>query len=153
MSCKALPGALSFANFCEERAITVFYISNRSDRYLEATIQNLTKVGFPFADEAHIRLKGDVSDKSERRRQVENEYNVVLYVGDNLVDFSEEFSDRSMQYGKQEVKGKLEEYLPKHLLLPNPMYGNWERAFSTNPNLSPNERAKSKTQGITEYDY
>ena len=153
MSCKALPGAVSFGNFCEERGIEVFYISNRSERYLESTMQNLQRVKMRFADEAHVKLKGDNSDKTVRRREVENQYNVVLYLGDNLVDYDNNFSDRSEMYGKKEVKGKLEEMLPRFLLFPNPMYGNWERAFSSDEKLSPAERANLKIQGITEYDY
>ena len=153
MSCKALPGAVSFGAFCEERGIEIFYISNRSDRYLESTMQNLNRVKMPFADESHVKLRGDSSDKSVRRRDIESQYRVILYMGDNLVDFDNTFSDRSMMYGKQEVRGKLEEMLPRFLLFPNPMYGNWEGAFRTDDKLSPSERAKLKIEGLTEYDY
>lgn len=124
-----LPGALGFTLFCAENDVEVVYVSNRSEEFLGATIRNLDELGFPFADEEHVMLMEGTSDKSERRARVASRYTILLYGGDNLRDYREDFVDRSVNYGKDRVDAFEREMLRTFVLFPNPMYGDWQRLF------------------------
>ncbi len=150
---KALPGVKNYIEYCEQNAISVFYISNRSAALLNATLKNLESLGLPFADEAHVLLMQDESDKTPRRDLLEREYNVLLYIGDNLLDFDNRYLDRSENFGKTTVQNSLEEMLPRHLLLPNPMYGQWESAFNLEKDLTPAQKAKKKVESATNREF
>ncbi|KAB2816095.1 5'-nucleotidase, lipoprotein e(P4) family [Phaeocystidibacter marisrubri] len=130
-SAKALPGALEFALHCQNRGVEIFYISNRSEELLIPTLANLKNLGFPFADEDHVYLKvGDESDKSFRRERVESTYNVLLYLGDNLRDFREDFVERRADFGKDLTTQLSTEMFERYILFPNPMYGQWEVPYA-----------------------
>lgn len=127
---KPLPGALDFANTCKDLGVEVFYVSNRSVEMLEATMTNLKNESFPFADPDHIFLQeGGESDKSQRRLRVQEEHKVVLYLGDNLRDFQEDFTDRGDTFGKDKVELLKNELKRNFVIFPNPMYGEWTATF------------------------
>lgn len=123
----ALPGALEFITVAEELDVEVFYISNRRDALLGATLDNLRALGFPFADSAHVLLKMETSSKDARRAIVEENHEILLLIGDNLGDFAGVFDDRSNNYGKAEVRKMRDQFGKRFIVLPNPMYGKWER--------------------------
>ncbi len=148
-----LPGVKEFLSFCEENGVMIFYISNRSIKHIDVTITNMVKYQLPNADPDHVLLQETTSDKTDRRMRAMSEFNVVLYVGDNLRDFDEIFSDRSKSYGKEVVKAELQQMLPQYIILPNPMYGQWQRIFSFPEGATEAERAKAKTQQAQPLDY
>ena len=152
-SCNVLPGVKAFLQFCEENGVTVFYISNRSEKYLEATLNNLNRHLLPNIDPDHVLLKQDTSNKTDRRARVTQEHNVLLYIGDNLLDFDEVFNDRSRSYGKEQVKQRVQEMLPQYIILPNPMYGQWESIFSFPKDAAPADKAKAKVKQAQPMDY
>jgi len=123
---KAISGALDFLNYAKSKEIEVFYISNRSINQKKETIENLRIMGFPFSDEAHVLLKEDVSGKESRRIQVNKSYEIVLLLGDNLSDFSAVFDDCSTIERNQMVDNLKTNFGKKFIVLPNPMYGDWE---------------------------
>lgn len=125
----ALPGALDFALFAQENNVEVFYISNRRVNELEATISNLKKEGFPFADKEHVYLRTDEGSKKARRAMVSENHEIVLLIGDNLGDLSEIFENRSENNGKNTVEQFKTEFGSRFIVLPNPMYGSWENPF------------------------
>lgn len=134
----AIPGALEFILLAEGLGIEVFYVSNRKENLLEATLVNLNKLNFPFADEAHVMLKKETSSKDARREVIGENYNILLLIGDNLGDFDGIFDDRTKEYGKVAIREMKEEFGSRFIMLPNPMYGSWERgAF---PEGMPGER-------------
>lgn len=101
------------------------------------TLQNLQALGFPFADEAHILLKTDTSVKTVRRDRVSETHETLILAGDNIGDFDELFEDRSKQFGFETVDVHRDEFGKRHIVLPNPMYGSWERvAFKGQKGLS-----------------
>lgn len=110
-----LPGVTRFLRKAAENNIAVFYISNRKESGKAATIKNLKAFDLPFAGDAHVLLKTTTSDKTERREKVLKEHAVVVYVGDQMTDFAQDYgdlpADSVMQY---------------FVLLPNPMYGGFE---------------------------
>lgn len=144
---EALPGALDFVNYAKEKGVEVFYISNRKTDELDATIQNLKAHLFPFADADHVFLKETTSDKTARRAKVAAEYNILLFVGDNLTDYSELYADRGIDLGKQLIFDNKEDLLYNFIMLPNPMYGEWEKAIYGNDfSISGEEKLKKRTK-------
>lgn len=127
-----LPGALEFVNYAKENGVEVFYISNRKTDELQSTIKNLKEMGFPNASEDYVALKETTSDKTERRNAVLKDYDILVYVGDNLTDYSEIFANRNKGMGKDLVDKYKNELLENFVMLPNPMYGEWEGAIYNN---------------------
>ncbi len=67
---------------------TLFYVSNRDQQDYDATVANLTQLGFPQVNQQTVRLSTGNSNKQARFDAIKaGGYNVVLYVGDNLNDF------------------------------------------------------------------
>lgn len=128
-SAEALPGALEFTIMCRDRGIDVFYVSNRSIDFTQPTIRNLELHGFPNADMDHVLLKEDDSDKSARRERVASMGEVILYCGDNLRDYREDFSERAVNFGKDHVEEMESDLLTEFVIFPNPMYGEWSRIY------------------------
>lgn len=144
---KALPGALEFVNFARKKGVDVFYISNRKTDELNATIENLKKYNFPNANPEHILLKTTTSDKTARREQVASKYNILVFVGDNLTDYSELFANRDKNLGKDLVQKYKDELLSNFVMLPNPMYGEWEKAiYDNNFSISTETKLQKRQQ-------
>ena len=129
---KALPGALDFVNYAMDKGVEVFYISNRKLNEFSSTVINLQSLGFPNADSTHILLKDKLSDKTDRRNVVADKVNVLLYIGDNLTDYSESFANRGQDLGKELVRTTADTWLYEFVMLPNPTYGEWESAIYDN---------------------
>ncbi len=123
---KEIPGAVAFFNFAKSKGITIFYLSNRDNLQKQETIKNLKKVGFPNVDEAHVLLRKETSAKKPRRDSIEKEYQIVMLLGDNLSDFSEEFDKQPTAKRNALVEKMQSKFGVKYIVLPNPMYGDWE---------------------------
>lgn len=128
-----LPGALEFTKYAQENGVEVFYVSNRFVKNLNYAIQNLKKYDFPNADSAHVFLKDKTSNKTKRRNKVSENYDIILLLGDNLRDFTEEFAKRDVKdMGKAVVEKNKNLFGVKYIIFPNPMYGEWERVLYNN---------------------
>lgn len=131
---KALPGALEFVKYAKSRNVEVFYITNRDSMERNAVLKNLQAEEFPFALDNHLLTRndtaysnGNTSSKHGRRMQVSKTHEIILLIGDNLNDFSEIFEDRSINNGKAAVEMNREKFGNLFIVLPNPMYGAWEK--------------------------
>lgn len=144
----ALPGALDFLKFAEQKGVEIFYISNRTNQVFESTLKNLQAIGAPQAIPDHLLLRTAGSDKTERRNIVKENHEVLLYVGDNLTDYSEIYADRQ-ELGKELVQKNKEELLNNFLMLPNPMYGEWESAIYDNDfSKSDEEKLRNRREAL-----
>lgn len=123
---RAIPGAKEFLDYAYSKGVEVFYVTNRTMVEEEATLRNMKKVGFPYADRAHLFLKKETSSKKERLENVRKNHTVVLYLGDNLGDFSEKFAVPNSQKRNEVVDGFRDNFGYNFIVLPNPMYGDWE---------------------------
>ena len=126
---KPTAGALEFCKYAKEKGVEIFYVSNRSEKSIDATLENLKNAGFPYADKKHIYLKTTTSDKTERRNKILKNYDVILYLGDNLRDFDETFGGRGADFGFGITKENKETFGTKFIVFPNPMYGEWEKGL------------------------
>ncbi len=134
-SAYAMPGAVAFLNHVVKSGGDVFYVTNRKSMpkknidLKEATMANLKALGFPQINEKHIMLRTGSSKKQARRNKVtEMGYEVVLLVGDNLADFDEVFDGDTMPVRAKAVKDNKDLFGSKYIVMPNPVYGNWEAA-------------------------
>lgn len=147
---KPLPGALDFLHFARKLGVDIYYISNRSDKLKAPTLENLKKFDFPQATPDHVLLKTDTGDKTARREKVLESHDVVLYVGDNLTDYSQVFADRGADYGQAAIEAHKAELLQHFIMLPNPMYGEWEKAiYDNNYGLSTQQKIEHKMKALT----
>lgn len=125
-SAKAIPGATKFLNYAKSKGVEVFYVSNRLDNQKTETLVNMKKVNFPYADKNHLLLKTNESAKQSRYDEVSKNYNILLFLGDNLSDFSNKFRAKSTDR-RNKLADSLESHFGKDfIVLPNPMYGDWE---------------------------
>jgi 5'-nucleotidase (lipoprotein e(P4) family) len=139
----ALPGALEFLKYVKSKNVEVFYVSNRKMPERKATLKNLDSLGFPYADTTHLILKTTTSSKEERRLKIAIDYDIVMFVGDNVADFDGIFDKRGEDLGFSLVDQNKAKFGDKFIVLPNPMYGDWEMA------LYPKEpKSTDETKGL-----
>jgi len=124
-----IPGALDFLRYADDEGYEIFYITNRNIRGEEGTIQNLLKFDFPQADTAHVLCKEGNNSKQNRREMVAENYEIVLLIGDNLIDFSEVFKNRSVAERFEMAENYKAEFGKKFIMLPNAMHGEWLKAL------------------------
>jgi 5'-nucleotidase (lipoprotein e(P4) family) len=129
-SADTIPGALDFLNYAKSKGVEVFYISNRGKAEIEPTKKNLNSFNFPFVDDNHLLFKTEKGGSKESRRlSVAKDYEIILLCGDNLADFSSAFDDRAGSAFADSVIKHKAEFGKKFIMLPNPMYGDWDRPF------------------------
>ena len=125
---KPVAGAKEFLQFADKNKVQIYYISDRTDAQVDATIKNLEAQGLPVQGRDHLMFKkeGDKS-KEGRRQEVLKHTNLVMLFGDNLVDFAE-FSTKSEEDRDKMFEQLKAEFGDKFIIFPNPMYGSWESA-------------------------
>lgn len=127
---EAIPGAVEFLHKADSLGVYLWFISNRSQDELKATIANMLKLGIPQATPEHYMLKTNTSEKTARRDSVlKLGYTVLLYIGDNLADFEGIWDYGSNAERTEAVESRNSMLGKKYFLLPNPVYGTWEGAM------------------------
>ncbi|MCC9625733.1 acid phosphatase [Thalassospira sp. MA62] len=148
------PGALEFTKAAVDHGVEVFYVSNRKAPEQDATIENLKKYGFPFADDAHVLLRGEIeewgSNKTPRRQAVADDFRVIMQFGDNIGDFTDE--DGSID-DRIAIMEKYDDFWGERwFMLPNPTYGSWEAAaFGGDWGKSGDERRQDKLNSLNSW--
>ena len=127
---RAIPGAVEFANYVNSHGGKMFYVSNRTaGAEYGPTVNNLKALGFTGVDETSMLLKDKESKKTGRFEQVEKAgYEIVVFIGDNLDDFA--FTGETYHKLNDARRAAVDKYKAdfgvKYIVLPNPLYGNWE---------------------------
>ncbi len=131
---RAVPGAAEFLQYAKSRGVTPFYITNRDLDEEAGTRRNLEQLGFPLDPKIDtLLLQGKngwtTSDKSPRRAHVASTHRILLVIGDDLNDFAPAAGKTLAQRNAivDEVRSWWGEVW---FVLPNPMYGSWERALT-----------------------
>jgi len=126
-----VPGSMGFFDFCKEQGVEVFYVTSRNqgERTYEYALQQLTDSGFPYADEEHLLLFTETSDKTPARRKIEESYEIALMLGDNLNDFRRDYYSKDVDQRMALMERDREDWGRKFILLPNPTDGHWVRAI------------------------
>lgn len=123
---EAIPGAREFLLFAKQNDVEIYYISNRRENTRKGTVLNLKNLNLPFSDDAHVFLRTDISSKEPRRRVVRKDHEILLLFGDNLLDFSSLFEQQSTARRAAIVDSLRNEFGTRFIVLPNPMYGDWD---------------------------
>jgi 5'-nucleotidase (lipoprotein e(P4) family) len=151
----AVPGAVEFLRYAASRNVTVFYITNRNDAQKTGTASNLKKLGFPNVSDQTLLVQTDLSNSSKetRRQDVGRKYRVVLLMGDDLNDFSSVFEKSKTIDSRAAIADQYkEEFGKRFIVLPNPMYGNWESAiYDYNFKRTEAEKAEKRRSALKSY--
>lgn len=123
----AVPGAAAFAAAVHKLGGRLIVVSNREDvPHRAATASNLAKVGIHVDVLLLAKDRTDL-DKNSRFRLIEEvgvasarlpAQKVLAYIGDNIKDFP---------YLSQVDIGDAGQFGTRYFLLPNPVYGSWQR--------------------------
>jgi 5'-nucleotidase (lipoprotein e(P4) family) len=146
----AVPGAKEFLEYAKSRGVTPFYITNRDENPEgPGTRRNLERLEFPMTADAVLMRGGRPewkSDKSGRRAHVAATHRVLLLVGDDLNDFvnarEKSKAERDAIIGRTAAL-----WGTRWFMLPNPMYGSWERA-ATGGEGTPCEQLQKKVDAL-----
>ena len=123
-----IPGAVAFLHAAVLKGVAPHYITNRTCDPADAddpTVRVLRSLRIPYAAD-RLLCKTAGNNKTDRRRAVAQKYRILLLIGDDFNDFTA-VPDAVEERGKL---GKLYEPMwgTKWFVLPNPVYGSWERA-------------------------
>ncbi|MBN2461799.1 MAG: 5'-nucleotidase, lipoprotein e(P4) family [Candidatus Cloacimonetes bacterium] len=147
-----IPGALEFLDLANELGCEIFYLTNRRENVFEGTLQNLQKYNFPQADKEHLLMKEDVSSKEPRRERIASRYDVIMLLGDNLIDFTGLFDKGNIEERYSLVDSLRNYFGNKYIILPNAMHGNWLKAlYDYRSDLTPPERLEIELGHIRVY--
>jgi 5'-nucleotidase (lipoprotein e(P4) family) len=126
----AVPGAVDFLKYAAHRGVRVFYITNRRQPEKAGTVLNLRRLGFPDVSEETVMIRedGTTSSKETRRQKVAQRYRIALLIGDNLNDFNDDFSGKSIAERAAQVDHERAQFGVRFIVVPNPIYGDWESA-------------------------
>ena len=140
-SADTMPGSASFLKYAASKGVTIFYITNRDERERVGTIKNLKRFNLPNADDLYLMPKQNTSSKEARRQAVFNAYEIVLFLGDNLADFSALFDKKSTDERIRNTNFSAADFGNRFIVLPNPVYGDWESSlFNYNYKLTQGQK-------------
>jgi 5'-nucleotidase (lipoprotein e(P4) family) len=152
---EAVPGAVEFLRYATSRGVKVFYITNRNDIQKAGTATNLRKLGFPNVNDQTLLIQTDPknSSKEDRRDSVKKNFRIVLLMGDDLNDFSDVFENSKTVEARGAAADRYRaEFGKRFIMLPNPMYGNWESAiYGYNFKLSEAGKAEQRKSVLKDY--
>mgnify|MGYP001643855079 CR=1 FL=1 len=130
---EAMPGVVEFLSEVARRGVAIFYVSNCwSEVNYEPTIENLRAFGFPSVDADHILLRDDLkrSDKEPRFDAIAENYDIVVYMGDNMGDLPLYTSGKTRAERNALIDAAKAESGTRYIVSPNPVYGAWVSAMS-----------------------
>ena len=150
-----LPGARDFLKYADKRGVQIFYVTGRGPQDKDITACFLQTAGLPFKDANHLLMNDRSGSKMNHFAKLARRYDIICYLGDNVADFPIGASrDENAVIYKKESAAATKTEIPldiqamlkhdknakrnriidlhkhsfgtKFILLPNPMYGDWE---------------------------
>ena len=139
---EAMPGARKFLQGVHKKGVEIFYVTGRAAKYsAKESANNFKKLGFPTVDDKHLLMFTTDSNKQPRFDSVEKDYNVILYMGDNLGDFPLGSKGKNLTERSNIVDTNEDNFGTKYIIFPNPVYGSWVSALAKGyMKLSPTEK-------------
>lgn len=163
---RAVPGSVAFFNYINSikdkkgRKIAIYYISNRTNTpaIVDSTISQMGYLHFPQLTESQFLFKDkdSTSSKEGRRAQVSQHHDIIVLLGDNLIDLSATF-DSTVTHPEERIKrvdSLTTAWGAKYIVFPNAEYGDWEQALYPNgkyTNLSVEQ--KDRVSDLTSSHY
>ena len=137
VNAQALPGAVRFLNSAFLSGVAPIYITNRvchPGDPADPTLKVLRQLRIPVSPERLLcRSKDDEpADKSSRRALVSRSFRILMLFGDDVTDFVSVPGTATVEE-RARLFPVYEHLLGERwFVLPNPMYGSWERAVGLN---------------------
>ena len=124
-----VPGSKAFLRRVKEAGGAVVIVTNRTQAECPDTEENFRALELPF-DLMLCRPEGGPGEKEPRYESVANgtarpglrPLEIVLWVGDNIQDFP-----HMRQEARKAGEIAFGEFGSRFIIIPNPMYGSWER--------------------------
>ncbi len=134
-SAPPVPGALDYLHYVADRGLTVFYVTNRRVELEPATRRNLEARGFPLRQDIDVVLTRNerpewTGDKSTRRQWIGARFRIMQILGDDLEDFISVPPGTDADTRQRLARQHMDEWGRNWFILPNPVYGSWERALT-----------------------
>ena len=121
----------------------------RQEKLRDCTLKNLDKLGLGLKDPKRVLLN-DGTSKTEYRSRVAKNYRILLLVGDNLEDFMNGFKSATA-VRNQRAKQQQYRWGRQWIILPNPIYGDWESSlYDFDYSLPRAEMLRRKQQHLKE---
>ena len=136
---RVIPGVVAFVQEARSQGARVVFITNRACApdgapvclEKESTMKALARIGIPDLEPGNVMFAGGAdnvpSDKRGRREEVARTHRIVMLVGDDLQDFVPQDMAVRMRRNRSIEPGH---FGVRWFLLPNPLYGSWERFIS-----------------------
>ncbi len=130
---RPLPGVARFLRRARDLGVEVFYVSNRDSVLEAATRRNLEAFDLPLDPARDVVLMrgerpGWTGEKAPRRSLIARDYRILLLIGDDLNDF---VPARTTWAERDSLVEQYADYWGRRwIVLPNPIYGSWERALT-----------------------
>ncbi len=143
-----IAGAKEFIDFAKRLKVKVFYITNRTQKNKQWTMDALTKLGIEVPlDQLLCNESITSTNKDDRRQAVAKDHDVLLLLGDNLRDFDDKFKSqadgksdpaavaKAIRERKDQVDADRKQWGDKWIILPNPAYGEWAKVLGKSQDL------------------
>jgi len=127
----ATPGAVDFLNYAKSKGVEVFYVTSRDqgEKTFDYALANLRKNNLPYADEQHLTVYRDSSNKEPKQLEIAKNYEVVVMLGDNLNDFKRKYYVADVKQRMSLMNEDKQEFGRKFIIFPNPTDGHWLKAI------------------------
>jgi len=151
-----VPGALEFAQYAASKGVKVFYVTNRTKEEEPATRENLEMYQFPLSDKVDTILTAQEqpdwkSAKSTRRAFVAKDYRILLNIGDNFSDFTDDYKGTEAER-LQVYESNAAHWGKVWIVIANPTYGSFESTpYGNDFKLSDDEKRKAKRDALTSW--
>ena len=125
------PGAKEFFKFAADNGVEVFYVSSRDQgpQTQEFGVNHVRLAGLPFADNEHVTMLIETSNKEKRQDEIAQRFNVVVFLGDSLNDFRRKYYTKNVDERLKLMEEDRALYGTRYILFPNPTDGHWMRAI------------------------
>jgi 5'-nucleotidase (lipoprotein e(P4) family) len=139
-------GAKEFLDYADQLGVKIFYVSNRLEGSLDVTMSNMKALELPQVEAGNFYLKSETSNKTARRQAIyDQDYQVLLYLGDNLADFSEIWERGNPSERAEKAARSQQDFGSRFIVFPNPVYGTWEGSiYDFNWSLNPEQRDSAR---------
>ena len=148
-----IPGAVDFLKYADSKGVKIFYVTNRTAEEEGPTVEEMTEMGFPMGGNVDTFLSAKEqpdwgSAKGTRRAYIAKDYRTVLLIGDNLGDFTDDYSasvaDRDKVY-----EDNMDHWGHDWIAIANPTYGSFESSpFLNDYSKSVDERRQLKLDAL-----
>lgn len=125
------PGAADFFQFCADNDVEVFYVTSRDqgDNTYEYALDHVRVAGLPFADENHLTVLQDTSNKEVPQDEIAEDFDIIVFLGDNLNDFRRKYYVKDVDERLELMEEDRDQYGSRYIVFPNPTDGHWIRAI------------------------